>query len=165
MSTAKTVGAGKGEAIVKGQTDVRNANTSISILNSIDKLLGQGPTASVVGALTDKALGGVGVSTKGGDVASALKVEANRLLMNVPRFEGPQSDKDVQSYKEAAGDLGNEMLPIGKRKAAAAQIREIMNRNIKNNTIQFGETPPPVQPTQPTQGGRIRFDAQGNIIP
>jgi hypothetical protein len=36
-----------------------------------------------------------------------LKPIADLGLKMVPRFEGPQSDKDTASYKEAAGQLAN----------------------------------------------------------
>jgi hypothetical protein len=49
----------------------------------------------------------------------------------VPRFEGPQSDKDTASYKQAAGELANSALPVATRKAAAKTIIRIME-NRKN---------------------------------
>jgi len=52
----------------------------------------------------------------------------------VPRFEGPQSDKDTQSYKEAAGQLADSGLPNETRKDAAKVILRLM----KERKDQFG---------------------------
>ena len=44
----------------------------------------------------------------------------------VPRFEGPQSDKDTASYKEAAGQLADASLPTEIRKAAGKEVLRLM---------------------------------------
>lgn len=62
-----------------------------------------------------------------GDIARGkLAPIADMVLKMVPRFEGPQSDKDTQSYKEAAGQLADSSLPQAIRKAAAKEIIRIM---------------------------------------
>jgi hypothetical protein len=48
------------------------------------------------------------------------------VLKMVPRFEGPQSDKDTTSYKEAAGQLANTALPNAIRKQAGLEILRLM---------------------------------------
>jgi hypothetical protein len=48
------------------------------------------------------------------------------VLKMVPRFEGPQSDKDTQSYKEAAGQLADSTLPREIRKEAGRTILRLM---------------------------------------
>jgi ribonuclease Y len=53
----------------------------------------------------------------------------------VPRFEGPQSDKDTQSYKEAAGQLANPNLPTKIRQEAGKEILRLM----KERKNQFEE--------------------------
>ena len=54
-----------------------------------------------------------------------LKVLSDKLLKAVPRFSGPQSDKDVQSYKEAAGSIGDPSLPMNGRMAALQTIKDL----------------------------------------
>jgi len=54
---------------------------------------------------------------------------ASKVLMGVQRFEGPQSDKDVASYKEAAGRLSDPTVPAKQKQAAFNTIIEIMKRN------------------------------------
>ena len=83
------------------------------------------PTGSVAGSLWDKAGAIVGASPSGAAEADQLKTVAARLIAKVPRFEGPQSDKDVTLYKQAAGDAGNDSLPRARRLAAIKTMREI----------------------------------------
>ena len=51
---------------------------------------------------------------------------ADLVLKMVPRFEGPQSDKDTQSYKEAAGQLADPTLPTKIRKEAGKTVLRLM---------------------------------------
>ena len=55
-----------------------------------------------------------------------LEPIADKILKMVPRFEGPQSDKDTQSYKEAAGLLADPTRTTARRKAAAREILRLM---------------------------------------
>jgi hypothetical protein len=48
------------------------------------------------------------------------------VLKMVPRFEGPQSDKDTLSYKQAAGQLNDATLPAEIRKEAGKTILRLM---------------------------------------
>lgn len=83
-------------------------------------------TGSYAGKAVDIAARTIGMATKG-DIASAkLKPIADMVLKMVPRFEGPQSDKDTQSYKEAAGQLADSTLPPKLRKEAGLTILRLM---------------------------------------
>lgn len=83
------------------------------------------PTGSGIGSIYDAAAGFIGASPAGAAEADSLKTVAARLVGRIPRFEGPQSNNDVQLYKQAAGDVGNEKLPIPRRLAAARTMRQI----------------------------------------
>ena len=83
------------------------------------------PTGSGIGSMYDSAAGFFGATPAGAAEADSLKTVAARLVSRVPRFEGPQSDKDVVSYKQAAGDAGNDKLPIPRRVAAVATMKRI----------------------------------------
>ena len=83
-------------------------------------------TASGAGKLRDAAGNFIGYATEGSIAAASLKPIADLGLKMVPRFEGPQSDKDTASYKEAAGQLANESLPIATRRAAAETVVRLM---------------------------------------
>lgn len=83
-------------------------------------------TASGAGKLADMGAAFFGSATPGAIAAASLKPIADLGLKMIPRFEGPQSDKDTASYKEAAGQLANEALPVATRKSAAETMLRIM---------------------------------------
>jgi hypothetical protein len=83
-------------------------------------------TASGAGRLRDAAGNFIGYATEGSIASATLKPVADLALKMVPRFEGPQSDKDTASYKEASGQLANENLPVATRKAAAQTVVRLM---------------------------------------
>ena len=85
-------------------------------------------TGSGAGALVDYGAAFVGKATPGSIAVGKLKPLVDPILKLVPRFEGPQSDKDTASYREAAGDLANPAVPNARKKAAAKQILEIYKR-------------------------------------
>lgn len=83
-------------------------------------------TGSGIGRGVDWMARGVGIATPGDLAISKLQPIADMVLKMVPRFEGPQSDKDTQSYKEAAGQLADSSLPTDIRKQAGREILRIM---------------------------------------
>lgn len=85
-------------------------------------------TGSGAGALRDMAAGFFGQATDGSIAVGRLKPLVDPILKLVPRFEGPQSDKDTQSYRDAAGDLANPATPNARKKAAAKEILGIYKR-------------------------------------
>jgi hypothetical protein len=85
-------------------------------------------TGSGAGRLIDAGAGFFGKATEGDIAIGRLQPIADIVLKTVPRFEGPQSDKDTASYKEAAGNLANPNLPREKRKAAASEIIRLMQK-------------------------------------
>ena len=107
-------------------------------------------TGSGVGRLLDIAGEFVGLSSRGGQAAAALAPVADIVLKLVPRFEGPQSDRDTQSYREAAGRLADPTIPNETRLAAAREIIRLMET--RRNQFQFGEGAAPAAPQR--VGGR-----------
>ena len=91
-----------------------------------DKGLIDQSTGSGAGRLMDVAAGFVGQSTTGSEAIARLKPIADMVLKMVPRFEGPQSDKDTASYKEAAGQLADPTTPTATRKAAGKEVLRLM---------------------------------------
>jgi hypothetical protein len=83
-------------------------------------------TGSGAGRLADISARFVGRATEGDIAITKLKPIADMVLKMVPRFEGPQSDKDTQSYKEAAGQLSDPSLPTTLRKEAGKTILRLM---------------------------------------
>lgn len=83
------------------------------------------PTGSGIGSAADSVAGFFGKTLDGAKEADSLKVVAGKLVQKVPRFEGPQSDKDVALYKQMAADAGNEKNTRERRIAAVQKMREI----------------------------------------
>lgn len=101
---------------------------TISELESVSKdggLIDQS-TGSGIGRLRDVGAAFVGVATDPAIASGKLAPIADMVLKMVPRFEGPQSDKDTKSYKEAAGQLADPTLPSSIRKNAAREITRLM---------------------------------------
>lgn len=86
------------------------------------------PTASGLGAGVDLLGSAFGVSTAGAQQADKLRVLAANLTAKMPRMEGPQSDADVRLYKESAGDVGNDRLPIERRLEALRTVRQLYGK-------------------------------------
>lgn len=79
-------------------------------------------TGSGFGAMRDKGAALFGKTTEGAQNAAKLKVIAGKLVAAVPKFSGPQSDKDVQLYREMAGQVGDDTLPYETRQAALETV-------------------------------------------
>jgi hypothetical protein len=106
----------------------KDLTTTISELKRVteDKGLIDQSTGSGLGRLRDVGAGFFGGTTEGAIATAKLKPIADMVLKMVPRFEGPQSDKDTTSYKEAAGQLADPTIPNKIRKEAAKEIIRIM---------------------------------------
>lgn len=138
------------------------------------ELLKQGPTASGAGALADTALGFGGMSTKSGDVASQLDTLSGWLTANVPRMEGPQSDKDVANYRIQAAAVGDRTKPLSTRLAAAEELKGLQDKYASMNGIQQPGQPSQSQqpaakvidalPKTATVGTRVRDTTTGKIL-
>jgi hypothetical protein len=92
--------------------------------SNVDKAGGGVPT--VAGTLFARAFG---QTTEEMKAQAKLGPEGYVLLQQVPRFEGPQSDKDTAAYKDAAGKLTNEFSTAGEKRAALEAIKAILARN------------------------------------
>ena len=106
----------------------KDLSTTIAELKDITKdggLIDQS-TGSGLGRARDVTAGFFGQATEGAVAAAKLKPIADLALKMVPRFEGPQSDKDTQSYKEAAGQLADSSLPSKIRKEAGKTVLRLM---------------------------------------
>ena len=94
-------------------------------------------TGSGAGRLVDYAAEFGGYATEGSIAISKLEPLAAMVTMTIPRFEGPQSNRDVEAYRAAAGDLANSKLPAAKRKAAGEVVLRLMKER-KNEFILKG---------------------------
>ena len=69
-----------------------------------------------------------GVTTEGAKADAQLDTIAGKLTGKVPRFEGPQSNIDVQLYQKMAGDLANPKKTRGERIAAAQGMVNLITK-------------------------------------
>jgi hypothetical protein len=83
-------------------------------------------TGSGAGRLVDVGARFVGKAMPGDIAIGKLKPIADLPLKLVPRFEGPQSNADTTSYKEAAAQLADPTLPTKIRKEAGKTVLRLM---------------------------------------
>lgn len=114
-----------------GRTKVRSANENLTNADRAIELLSLGPTGSAVGSLVDRGAAVFGKATPGGKIAAQLDIVSANMVKNVPRFEGPQSNIDVEGYKAAAGRVADRTLPIEQRIAAAQEVKYFEQKAIK----------------------------------
>lgn len=128
-----------GEAFAERGKRAQSAGDTLGLLTQAETILSGGQaTGSTAGAVRDVLAAGVGMSTKGAQATAQLKAIAGQLTSKMPRMEGPQSNYDVQLYREMAGDLANDRLPVETRLAALTEIRRL---NEKYAEGQGGQAP------------------------
>ena len=118
LGLSKPPNAANAKQAAATAAEAKDNQTSLDYLAEAKKLLPKA-TGSGAGSLRDTIMGAAGMSTEGAKNAAQLKVISGYLTSKVPRMQGPQSDKDVAMYKEMAGNIGNEKLPMETRMAAA----------------------------------------------
>lgn len=130
---AKAVGTANADVArdSEGIKKVRSATENMTNADRAIELLQLGPTGSAIGALVDKGAAVVGRSTPGGNIAAQLDIVSANMVKNVPRFEGPQSNIDVDGYKAAAGRVSDRSLPIEQRIAAAKEVKYFEEKAIR----------------------------------
>lgn len=119
------------------QQRMNDATSVVDLLGEAMPLLDTS-TNSYGGAAYDQAARVFGKSTAGAQSAAQLKVIGGQLIAKQPKMTGPQSDKDVQLYREMAGQIGDPTLPAETRKAAANVILKLNQKYISDNTKPAG---------------------------
>lgn len=100
---------------------------TLSLIGDARTALNNASSGGIRGAATAGAEM-LGISTGRGKADAQLNVVGARLAATVPRFEGPQSDKDTASYRAAAADVANRNLSTETRQAALDIVEEITRR-------------------------------------
>jgi hypothetical protein len=115
------------------QKNVKNARDAFGSIKAVSEILRTNAPSSGffenVLTTSREAFGGGGEQSK---ADAKLKVLGQKLVQQVPRFEGPQSDKDVASYQAAAGDIGNPNRPIAARLAALQTLVDLNKKYYPN---------------------------------
>jgi hypothetical protein len=146
MGTA--IGKAEGE-IVGGNLSKANQAKNTNELTAIARQLLPVATNSGLGAGVARGKKFFGVSDEATQADSALDIIGGRLVATVPRFEGPQSNYDVQLYQAMAGKIADRSEPYQNRLQALDVIDQL---NQKYGTGELaGEPAPP-----PAAGGAVQ---------
>jgi hypothetical protein len=135
------IGAGKPSATQEKSALLRkqmvnDLNFAIAELTEATKdggLIDQS-TGSGAGRLLDVGAGFFGQANEGAINIGKLQPIADMALKMVPRFEGPQSNADTKSYREASGQLADPTLPTKIRKEAGKTVLRLMKER-KNQFV------------------------------
>ena len=140
---SEIIGKTEGETVASDIKNQRFADSTYSLIAPIAEQIKKS-TGSGVGSAVDSLASIIGKSTDGAKAISQLKTLSYPILANVPRFEGPQSDYDVQIYKSAAGDFANDKLPVETRLAALQGMISLLKKYDKEgkNDWTFGGNAP-----------------------
>ena len=141
------------------QQETKRAQNVLSLTQQAEQILSSGKaTGSGIGSLLDTGASWFGVSTEGAQGTAQLSTIAGQLVSNMPRMEGPQSDKDVQMYKQMAGDLSNASLPVATRMAALRQMQALNEKYLNNGTGGYpaAYSPPESIAAPKTPSGKAR---------
>lgn len=130
VARAKGIGQMEGEAAGGVQKKGLDALPTLDALNLAEPLI-DAATGSLAGAGRDMLAGALGVAPEGAQAIAQLKILQANLMTNMPRMEGPQSDRDVQLYREAAGQLGDPTIPRETKKAAVQMIRQLSQKYVQ----------------------------------
>jgi hypothetical protein len=105
----------------------KDAQDALTLLEQAAPLV-RGATGSTIGAGLDWMAGAVGAAPKGAQNIAQLKAISGMLIAKMPKMSGPQSDKDVQLYREMAGNIGDPSIPTKLKEEAMKTIAEIQSR-------------------------------------
>jgi hypothetical protein len=121
----RTSAAAANKPIIEAEANKQYAAQNVyPIVKDINEAL-KTATGSGIGAKVDDIAAWFGKSTEGAKAIAQLEVLGDTLLKAVPRFSGPQSDKDVASYMAAAGKLADAKTPVATRAAAFKTIVDL----------------------------------------
>jgi hypothetical protein len=125
-------------------SDLSMAITELENVTKDGGLIDQS-TGGYIGKGVDIAARAFNTATPGDIAIGKLQPIADLALKMVPRFEGPQSDKDTMSYKQAAGQLADASVPTEVRKNAGKEVLRLMklrkNQFVTQDMAQEGVTP------------------------
>lgn len=129
IALPKEIGAGPVTPITTTGPGKREqqAQNAMDIIKLAEPLLPKA-TSSYVGAGVDFIGRAFGGSPGGADEAAQLKALEGALMMAQPRMEGPQSNMDVQLYKQMAARIGDSTVPVSQKQAALGTIKELHQR-------------------------------------
>lgn len=138
--------ARKAKLSEKETPKITDARDVLALLDQAEPLI-EKATGSYAGQAVDEANRFFGRSTEGAQATAELKALEAALIGKMPKMSGPQSDKDVELYRQAAGRISDPTLPRETRKAAVRTIREInqryLGRTSAGASASWGDSPSP----------------------
>lgn len=96
-------------------------------ISEAEKLIDKA-TASGIGSWLDDKLRFIGASTEGADAIAQLRIIEGKMLASIPRFEGPQSDKDIETYRQMIGQVADPTVPVSQKKAALETMKALRQK-------------------------------------
>jgi hypothetical protein len=143
LARRKAEATATGEASGKAQGAILsralNAGGIEDVLDIAEPLIDEA-TGSGTGAIRDKLSAFFGHATEGAQATAQLLPLQAAIMLRQPRMEGPQSDRDVELYRQAAGQIGDPSVPAATKKAALKTIRAL-NEQYKGGQSDSGKTP------------------------
>jgi hypothetical protein len=99
--------------------NLKNAQDSFNVIKDAADIFNTGrPTSGGFQNIGTGVTEFFNIPTQAADADAKLTILGEKLTAQVPRFEGPQSDKDTEAYRAAAGNLGNSNKTISSRMSA-----------------------------------------------
>jgi hypothetical protein len=136
-----------------------NAKSSFDVLKEAASILSSGNPSSGRGEnIVTGAREFFGGGGKTSEADAILTIYGTKLTQQVPRFEGPQSDKDTALYTAAGGDVGNPNKPIQTRLAAVKTMIDINKKYYPNGDWDSIDLAGPVTTRQTFLKGQQKID-------
>jgi hypothetical protein len=108
------------------EKNVKNARDSFSVIKDAADIFNTGkPTSGGFQNIGTGVAEFFNIPTQAADADAQLTILGEKLTAQVPRFEGPQSDKDTEAYRAAAGNLGNSNKTISSRMSALKTLIDL----------------------------------------
>jgi hypothetical protein len=165
--TQKQIQGLRGEAAEDFRKNFKNSQEALPVIKEAELLLPKSSSGGIQAGftfLTKQA----GISTEMSKADAQLKILGSKLTAQVPRFEGPQSNVDVQAYREAAGAIADSTIPYADRMAALNTVKQLQSKYAPDlyakefpnmGTIGTPATPPATAPmiaVNPTTNEKIQ---------
>jgi hypothetical protein len=145
--------------IADADKNLKNAQESFNVIKDAADLFNTGqPTSGGLKNIRTGVAEFFDIPTQAADADARLEILGQKLVQQVPRFEGPQSDKDVASYKAAAGDLGNASKTITTRISALNTLIDLNKKYYPQGNWDSIDLAGPVTTRQTFLKGQQKID-------
>jgi hypothetical protein len=145
--------------IADADKNIKNAQESFNVIKEAADIFNTGkPTSGGFKNIGTNISEFFDIPTQAADTDAKLTILGQKLVQQVPRFEGPQSDRDVESYKSAAGDLGNANKTISTRMSALNTLIDLNKKYYPQGNWDSIDLAGPVTTRQTFLKGQQKID-------